>query len=74
MEENSGSTYLQKKAARTSTSTTTTGIKKIDEEDEEEEDEEILGMKKRNWRKINLSFTAVLDGQDREDIREPDHA
>jgi hypothetical protein len=46
-------------------------MKKIDEEDEEEE-EEILGTKTRNWRKINLLFTVVLDGQDGEDIRAPD--
>jgi hypothetical protein len=79
MENNYGSTPLQKEAARTSTSTTatatgmekTTGMKKIDEEDEEEE-EETLGTKTRNWRKINLSFTVVLDGQDGEDIRAPD--
>jgi hypothetical protein len=75
--KNSGSTSLQKEAARsartsTSTSGTATGMKKIEEEDEEEEEEEELGMKTRNWRKINLSFTVVLDGQDGEDIREPD--
>jgi hypothetical protein len=29
-------------------------------------------MKKRNWRKINLSFTVVLNGRDGEDIRAPD--
>jgi hypothetical protein len=29
-------------------------------------------MKTRNWRKINLSFTVVLDEQDGEDIRETD--
>jgi hypothetical protein len=59
------------KTSTTTTTTTTTGMKKIDEEDEEEE-EEILGMKTRNWRKINLSFTVVLDGKDGEDIRAPD--
>jgi hypothetical protein len=58
-------------SASTSTSaTTTTGMKKIDEEDEEEEDE--LKMKTRNWRKINLSFTVELDGQDGEDIKDTD--
>jgi hypothetical protein len=29
-------------------------------------------MKTRNWRKINLSFTAVLERQDGEDIKAPD--
>jgi hypothetical protein len=81
MEKNSGSTLLQKEAARTSTTMTTTptkmtktktGMKKIDDEDEEEEEGELLGMKTRNWRKINLSYTVVLDGQDIEDIRAPD--
>jgi hypothetical protein len=55
LEKNSGSTSLQKEAARsartgTSTSTTTaTGTKKIDEEDEDEEEvEDELGMKTRN--------------------------
>jgi hypothetical protein len=77
MEKNSGSTSLQNEAARsaptstsTSTTATSTGMKKINEEDEEEE--EILGMKTRNWRKINLSFAVVLDGQDGEDIIAPD--
>jgi hypothetical protein len=70
---------LQKETARTSKSTSTgslatttaTGMKKIEEEDEDEEDEEV-GMKTRNWRKINLSFTVVLEGQDGEDIKAPD--
>jgi hypothetical protein len=52
---------------------TTTGMKNIEEEDEEEEEEEeILGMKNRNWRKINLLFTVALDEQEGEDIRAPD--
>jgi hypothetical protein len=46
---------------------TTTGMQKIDEGNEEEE--EILGMKTRNWRKINLSFAIELNGQEGEDIR-----
>jgi hypothetical protein len=29
-------------------------------------------MKTRNWRKINLSFTVELDGQDGDAIRAPD--
>jgi hypothetical protein len=45
-------------------------MQKIDEEDEEEE--EILGMKTRNRRKINLSFAIELKGQDGDDIRTPD--
>jgi hypothetical protein len=44
---------------------TTTGMLKINEENEEEE--EILGMKTRNWRKINLSFAIELSGQDGDD-------
>jgi SOS-response transcriptional repressor LexA len=82
LEKNSGSTSLQKEAersARTSTSTSTsatvtaTGMKKIEEEDEgKEEEEDELGMKTTNWRKINLSFTVVLEGQDGKDIKAPD--
>jgi hypothetical protein len=76
MEKNYWSTSLQKEAARTSNTATatgmekTTGMKKIEEKEEEEE--EILGMKTRNWRKINLSFAVELDGKDREVIRGPD--
>jgi D-ribose pyranose/furanose isomerase RbsD len=54
-------------ASSTSTTTTTAGMQKIDEGNEEEE--EILGMKTRNWRKINLSFAIELNGQEGEDIR-----
>jgi hypothetical protein len=78
MNKNYGRTSLQKeaeKSARTSTSTaaTATGMKKIEEEDEEEEEKEV-GMKTRNWRKINLSFAVELGelGDDRDDIRSPD--
>jgi hypothetical protein len=88
LENNSASSLQKEaeRSARSSTSTsttatatvtvtdmktsTTTGIKKIKEEEEEEDD--ILGTKTRNWRKINLSFTVVLEGQDGEDIRETD--
>jgi hypothetical protein len=59
------------RSARTSTLATSTGMKKIEEEDEEEEEEE-LGMKTINWKKINLSLTVVLEGQDGEDIKAPD--
>jgi hypothetical protein len=45
----------------------TTGMQNI-----EEEEDEILGIKNSNLRKINLSFTVALDGQDGEDIRSPD--
>jgi hypothetical protein len=48
LEKNAASS-LQKEALAT---TTATGMKKIEEEDEEEEEDE-LGMKIRNWRKIN---------------------
>jgi hypothetical protein len=74
---NPKSTSLQKEAARsvgktpTTTTTTTAGMQKIDEGNEEEE--EILGMKTRNWKKINLSFAVELNGQDGEDIRETEH-
>jgi hypothetical protein len=78
LEKNSVSS-LQKEAERsartsksTSTMATATGMKKIEEEEEEEEEEEILGTKTRNWRKIKLSFTVVLEGQDGEDIKGPD--
>jgi hypothetical protein len=71
LEKNAASS-LQKEAARSArTSTMLTGMKKIEEEEEEEEEEE-LGMKTRNWKKINLSFTVVLEGQDGEDIKAPD--
>jgi hypothetical protein len=78
--EKNAASSLQKEAARsartstsTSTSVTATGMKKIDEEDEEEQEEEDkLRMKTRNWRKINLSFTLVLEGQDGENIKAPD--
>jgi hypothetical protein len=75
MEKNSGSTSLQKEAARsgrTSTTATATGMKKIEGEDEEEEEQEILGTKTRIWRKINLSFAIELGGEDGDDIRAPD--
>jgi hypothetical protein len=65
-----------RKNSSTSTSTsatTATGMKKIDEEDEEEqEEEEESGVKTRNWRKINLSFTIELEGQDGKDIKDTD--
>jgi hypothetical protein len=66
------------KNSSTSTRTTTaaTGMKIIEEADEGQEDEEEeqdeLGMKTRNWRKINLSFTIALDGQNGYNIRAPD--
>jgi hypothetical protein len=47
-----GSSSLQIEAAKTAGKTT--GMQQIDEGNEEEE--EILGMKTRNWKKINLSF------------------
>jgi hypothetical protein len=77
LEKNSGSTSLQKEAtrlARTSTMAMATGMKKIEEEDEEEqeEDEDELGLKTRNWRKINLSFTIELEGQDGKHIKDTD--
>jgi hypothetical protein len=57
LEKNAASS-LEKEAARsartsTSGTTTATGMKKIEEEDE-------LGVKTRNWRKINLSFAIEL--------------
>jgi hypothetical protein len=61
--EKKAASSLQKEAARTSTSTSTTtakGMKKIDEEDEEEQEEDELGLKTRNWIKINLSFAIEL--------------
>ena len=68
--EKSGRSSLQNEAARstrkTTAATTTTGMQKIDEGNEEED--EILGMKTRNWKKINLSFTVELNGQDGDDI------
>jgi hypothetical protein len=71
--EKSRSTSLQNEVARsartTPTTTTTTGMKKIEEEEEEEE---ILGMKTRSWKKINLSFAVELIGQEGEDIRRTD--
>jgi hypothetical protein len=82
LEKNSGSTSLQKEAARLArtSGTMATGMKKIDEEDEEaqeveeeeeeEEDEDELRMKTRNWRKINLSFAEELEGHDGEDIKD----
>jgi hypothetical protein len=75
LRKNSRSSSLQNEAAKTAcntttTTTTTAGMQKINEEDEEEE--EILGMKNRNWRKINLSFTIELSGQDGDDIGAPD--
>jgi hypothetical protein len=75
--EKSGSNSLQKEAPKsasstsTSTKTTTTGMQKIDEGNEEED--EILGLKSRNWRKINLSFAIDLNGQEGEDIKETDY-
>jgi hypothetical protein len=80
LEKNAASS-LQKESAEsartstsTSTSTTATGMKKIEEEDEEEEEEE-LGMKTRNWRKINLSFTIELGelGEDGDDETPSNH-
>jgi hypothetical protein len=71
--ENPRSTSLQTeaaKSARTTTTATTAGMKKIEEEEEEEE---ILGMKTRNWKKINLSFAVELIGQEGEDIRGTDY-
>jgi hypothetical protein len=47
----------------------TNGMQKIIEVDEEEEDEEILGLKTRSWRKINLSFEVKLDW---DEISSPD--
>jgi hypothetical protein len=55
----------------TTTTATTTGIQKIDEGKEEEE--EILGLKTRNWRKINVSFAINLNGQEGEYIRGTDY-
>jgi hypothetical protein len=63
---------VARSASRTSTSTTTTtGMQKIDEGNEEEE--EILGLKTRSWRKINVSFAINLKGQEGEDIRGTDY-
>jgi hypothetical protein len=65
-----GSSLLQKEATKI-TGNVTTGMQKIDEGNEEEE--EILGMKTRNWKKINLSFAVELNRQEGEDIRETEH-
>lgn len=65
-----GSSSLQTEAAKTA-GKTTTGMQQIDEGNEEEE--EILGMKTRNWKKINLSFAVRLNGQEGEDIRRTDY-
>jgi hypothetical protein len=43
-------------------------MQNIDEEGEEEE-KEILGIKVRKWKQINLSFAVELTGQEGEDIR-----
>jgi hypothetical protein len=69
----SGRSSLQNEAAKTARNLTmtTTGMKKIDEGNEEEQ--EILGMKTRNWKKINLSFAVELKGQDGEDIQGTDY-
>jgi len=63
--EKSGRSSLQNEAAKTA-GTTTTGMQKIVEgnEEEEEAEEEILGMKTRNWRKINIAFEIKLDGDE----------
>jgi hypothetical protein len=63
--EKSGRSSLQNEAAKTA-GTTTTGMQKIDKgnEEEEEADEDILGMKTRNWRKINIAFKIKLDGDE----------
>ena len=60
-------TSLQKEAAKTVGTTVgktaSTNLQKIDEGDDEEEEEEILGMKNRKWKKINLSFNVKVAGQ-----------
>jgi hypothetical protein len=84
LEKNTTSSSLKKEAERSarairtsgkSTSATATamatGMKKIEKEDNEEEEDE-LGMETRNWRKINLSLTVVLYGQDGKGIRGSD--
>jgi len=58
-----GSSSLQTEAAKIS-GNNTRGMQKIDEVDEEEEEDEILGMKTRSWRKINLSFEVELQGEE----------
>jgi hypothetical protein len=76
--EKSGSSSLQKEAVRSSACKTmtmmtmvmATGMQKIDEGNKEEE--VILGMKTRNWKKINLSFAVEVNGQDADDIRAAD--
>jgi hypothetical protein len=47
-------------------------IEEEDEEQDEEQKEDELGLKARNWRKINLSFAIELGGEDGDDIRAPD--
>jgi hypothetical protein len=59
----SGKSSLQTEAAKTA-SNTTTGMQKIEEGNEDEEEDEVLGLKTRNWRKINISFEVELDGDE----------
>jgi hypothetical protein len=61
LRKNSRSSSLQnetvKTACNTATKTTKTGMQNIEED-------EILEMKTRSWRKIDLFFAVELDGQD----------
>jgi hypothetical protein len=69
LRKNSKSPSSTSTSTSKSGTTAATGMKKIEEEDEEEqeEDEDELALNTRNWRKINLSFTLELEGQDGED-------
>jgi hypothetical protein len=60
-----GRSTLQTEAAKTAGNTHYNGMQKIDEVDKEEEDKdkEILGMKTRSLKKINISFKVKLDGE-----------
>jgi len=68
-------TSLQNEAAKT-VGKTGKNMQMIDEGDDEGEDEEeaeeILGMKNRKWKKINLSFTIKAAGQEDADAARTD--
>ena len=57
------STSLQNEAAK-SAGKSSTGMQSIIEEDEATIEEETLGLKTRNWRKINLAFASKFDEED----------
>jgi hypothetical protein len=56
-------TSLQSEAAKP-VGKTTICMQKIAEEGEDDSDNEILGMKTRHWKKINLSLATKLEGED----------